>query len=252
MAYIIFLKNKLLNKKNIPKNLLKFYHRLNFSLKKGLIKRIIHFLLKGHLIRKSIVCSFLKTNKIKKLQIGGGTHKIEEEGWLNGDIIYGDIYIDAASRLPFPNESLSFIFAEQFIEHLDFSHGNIFLKEAFRVLKKGGVLRLSTIDLKLLIKIYYNRNPYASLKEVMKRHKKSHNKFLTTPCHLFNDYFRLWGHKFIYDMVTLKKQLYFNGFSKIYKCKFGKSKFKELAGKERHADVYWKEKADILIVEAIK
>lgn len=226
--------------------------KLKFSFSKGKSKQILHFVCKGHLFRKYRINKYLylKRSIVKKMQVGGGYHV--KQNWINGDLIEGDIYLNAKKTLPFPDSSIDIIFAEQFIEHLSFGDGSEFLKECLRVLKKGGKIRLSTPDLKLLISTYEDRNPNVSLERAMERHKNNHNKGLTTACHFLNDFFRLWGHSFIYDEDTLRLQLKSFGFSNIIRKKFGCSEDKNFSNLERHADVEWMKNAFQLILEAEK
>ncbi|MCD6442003.1 methyltransferase domain-containing protein [bacterium] len=226
--------------------------KLFYSLRHDRIKIIKHWLISGHIVRQIRISRFLKNNSCKMLQVGGGKHNIKEKGWINGDIIGGNIYLNATKKLPFPNQSFQYIFAEQFLEHLSLRDGIFFLKQCFRILKPGGVIRLAVPDLKSLIRVYYDKNPHVPLKKAMERHKKHHNHELTTPCHFFNDFFRLWGHRFIYDEETLRRGLETAGFSNITRCKFGKSSHKKLKGRERHADVEWMKYGWTLIREGIK
>lgn len=227
-----------------------FYASFSFSIRKGKIKQIWHFISRGYISRKWRIRMYLRGKDPRKLQIGGGYHTLD--GWLNGDLIAGDIYLNATKRFPFPDESVDYIFAEQFIEHLDFEEGLLCLRECYRVLKNGGNIRLSTPDLEALCSLYEDQNPDVDLNTAMDRHITQHNKELTTSCHFLNDFFRLWGHSFIYDEETLRIQLRRAGFSKIVRKKFGDSDEKELAGLERHADVEWMKNAWTLILEGTK
>jgi len=227
-----------------------FYASFSFSIRKGKIKQIWHFISRGHISRKWRIRMYLRGKDPRKLQIGGGYHTLD--GWINGDLIAGDIYLNATKRFPFPDESVDFIFAEQLIEHCDFEEGLLCLRECYRVLKNGGKIRLSTPDLEGLCSLYKDQNPDVDLKTAMERHKKGHNRELTTACHLLNDNFRLWGHSFIYDEKTLRMQMERAGFSNISRYKFGCSNEKALAALERHADVEWMKDAFQLILEAEK
>lgn len=223
---------------------------LYVSSKRGVLKRIYHFICHGHLFRKYHIRKYMQGKSSRKLQIGGGLHTLE--GWINADLIAGDIYFNAAKKFPFPAESVDLIFAEQFIEHLDFEEGLLCLRECYRVLKKGGNIRLSTPDLEALCSLYENQNPDVDLNIAMDRHRTQHNKELTTSCHFLNDFFRLWNHSFIYDEKTLRMRMDEVGFSNISRHKFGCSNEKALAALERHADVEWMKNAFQLILEAEK
>lgn len=120
------------------------------------------------------------------------------------------------------------------------------------MLKNRGNIRLSMPYLEVLCCLYEVRNPDVNLNTAMEHHRTQHNKELITSCHFLNDFFRLWGHSFIYDEETLRMQLRRAGFSKIVRKKFVDSDEKELAVLERHADVEWMKNAFQLILEAQK
>lgn len=69
-------------------------------------------------------------------------------------------YIRSIDNLsPFATESVDLIYASHSLEHFPHSQTKQVLTEWFRVLKKGGVLRLSVPDFDLLVKIY-EQNSY--------------------------------------------------------------------------------------------
>ena len=238
---------KLIN--NVPfikKLILKFI----LEFKKGKIRQLIHYIFKGHLISNFKISNYSKNNNVKKLQIGGGKHI--KKGWLNGDILFGDIYLNATNRFPIKSNSFDYIFAEQFLEHLNFNSGKNCLEEAYRVLKPGGLLRITTPDLKGLFSVYENNNIIVRSQDVLERHRKNHNKDCFNLCHFLNDNFRMWGHSFIYDIETLEKLFLSIGFQNIKHVKFGTSEYSELNGLEVHADTQWMKSAYQIIVEVKK
>jgi predicted SAM-dependent methyltransferase len=212
--------------------------------------RFFFYVSRGHFVRKLITDRYLDRNSKKMLQIGGGRHM--KKGWLNTDIIDGDIYIDATRKFPLPDRSFDYIFAEQFIEHLTKEEGKDFLMESCRVLKTKGKIRLSTPDLEKMIRVYEGESMPAISEKVIKRHNKNHGRNLTTMAEFFNDMYRLWGHRFIYDHQTLKMLLKKAGFKNIKRVAFGKSSDKNLKNLERHADSEWMRNGFTLIVEAQK
>ena len=111
----------------------------------------------------------LKALKIDKLHVGCGDVLLK--GWLNIKLEKREVYgrlknIDGAYLLnynllkpwPLADGSVSLIAGSHFIEHLDLNHGIKFLNEAFRVMKKGGVIRLSCPDMELYARNYVARN----------------------------------------------------------------------------------------------
>lgn len=61
---------------------------------------------------------------------------------------------DAARPLPAPDGSVRILYSSHMLEHLDRAEAGFFLKEAYRVLRPGGVIRLGVPDLRRLIERY--------------------------------------------------------------------------------------------------
>lgn len=68
---------------------------------------------------------------------------------------------DLRRRQPFPDNSFNYAFAEDFIEHLSQGDSIIFLSECARVLKKGGVLRLSFPGLAGVLQRHFSAAGYS-------------------------------------------------------------------------------------------
>ena len=92
---------------------------------------------------------------MKKLHLGCG--KIYFDGWINidSDSDEADLKHDLRNPLPYENNSVDFIYNEHFIEHLTVKEGLRFLSECFRVLKKGGVLRIAGPSLDYIMFHYF-------------------------------------------------------------------------------------------------
>jgi len=118
---------------------------------------------------------------------------------------------------PFADESVQYIAGSHFIEHLDLNHGMAFAKECHRVLKKGGVLRLSCPDMEIYAKNYVSRNKNFFDNELIKEwccFKKA-----VTPGEIFiaKAYDSGGSHKWFYDFESLKHVLEAAGFRDIRK-----------------------------------
>jgi SAM-dependent methyltransferase len=74
-----------------------------------------------------------------KVHLGCGPHILE--GWENHDAD-----LDLRNPLPWSDQAVDFIFAEHVIEHLTTPEGVLFVRECCRVLRPGGVVRLSFPD----------------------------------------------------------------------------------------------------------
>jgi predicted SAM-dependent methyltransferase len=70
-----------------------------------------------------------------KLNLGCGSNRLA--GWQNHDAD-----VDITKRLPWADSSAETIFIEHCLEHVNGAQGYLFMEEALRVLKPGGVLRI--------------------------------------------------------------------------------------------------------------
>lgn len=77
---------------------------------------------------------------MRRLHFGCGPNRLPEP-WENFDKD-----VDIRRDLPFATESAALIFAEHAIEHVPFVEGLGFLRECWRVLEPGGVLRFGFPD----------------------------------------------------------------------------------------------------------
>lgn len=63
-------------------------------------------------------------------------------------------YADVTKGLPFADESCDVLYSSHMIEHLDRREVSIFLREARRVLRPGGIIRLVAPDITRLVERY--------------------------------------------------------------------------------------------------
>jgi predicted SAM-dependent methyltransferase len=172
---------------------------------------------------------YLDKTSAPKLQIGGGWQRLN--GWLNTDLelIPGVMHMDATQRFPFKDGTFRYIYTEHMIEHVPYQKGEYMLTECYRVMRKGGVIRVVTPDLAAIVGLY--------------RHDLSfdQNEYLLWFCRTFisegcprnavsaiNAMFRLWGHQFIYDEQTLRDAMHAAGFNTVSRCLLGHSDHPDL------------------------
>lgn len=75
-----------------------------------------------------------------KVQFCCGTNKLD--GWKNHDI-----EVDITKPLPYADNSLEQVLIEHGLEHVSCAEGFRFLREAYRILRPGGVLRVCVPEL---------------------------------------------------------------------------------------------------------
>ncbi len=192
---------------------------------------------------------YLEENDNIKLNIGCGRKHLN--GWLNADINYGEVYLNATKKLPFRDDSVNFIFSEFFIQVVSAEAGLNFIQECFRVLKPEGVLRLSTLDLQFLINLYLGIESEVTLDDFSTRIQ---DVFQTVPdrCTFINKTFTAFLQVFCYDFDYLKSIVQSTGFSKIKRPNYGESEHDELKGIEQHSNIKWYQDKATLIIEAVK
>ena len=153
------------------------------------------------------------------------------KGWVNVDIFdasfqsfleqssdqpdIGDVFnFDLLAPHPFEDNTFSYAYCEDFVEHLDQRECILFLVEVLRTLKPAGVLRVAT----------------PSLDGVLRRHfwKKDRNQAYSEADQAFTQ----WGHKHFFSHSTLKEMGYALGFAGYKKRGYGASRHQALRNLE--------------------
>jgi SAM-dependent methyltransferase len=122
----------------------------------------------------------IKELGLRGLHVGCGPNLLPG-GWLNTDIqrlsgedgertgagrlarINGEAWYlehDATREFPFPAETFDWIYSEHFIEHVPLEGALRWLKESRRLLKPGGLIRISTPNLQIYMKAYCSGDGY--------------------------------------------------------------------------------------------
>ena len=193
------------------------------------------YIVRPHRLRRAILRSdvrlkddYLRTATNPKLDIGGGWQLLA--GWLNIDIetIPGVMRMDATRRFPFADETFQYVYCEHMIEHVPHEKGTYMLRECYRVMRRGGVIRVITPNLSAILGLY---SPVLSAEQ---------ERYLQWFCQTFtpdrppsassaiNAMFRLWGHQFIYDEQTLADAMRTAGFNSVARYPISHSNHPEL------------------------
>jgi predicted SAM-dependent methyltransferase len=167
---------------------------------------------------------YLKKAEEPRLHIGGGYRILE--GWLNTDLVPTPnvSYLDATTTFPFPAGSFDYVYFEHMIEHISYTEGIHTVSECFKVLRPGGVIRVVTPDLDSVLAIHHS-NPSSRSAEYLNWMASTFVPDAPKPSSTFviNAMFRLWGHQFLYDSVTLQELLATAGFVNIKRCRIDES-----------------------------
>jgi predicted SAM-dependent methyltransferase len=157
-----------------------------------------------------------------KIHLGCGARL--EPGWINLDLELPtsalnnpDVparEIDVRRGLPCGAGSIDMIYSEHFVEHLTAVEGANLFRECARVLKVGGLMRISTPDLAAVTRAYENGEL-----EIW----KPVGYLPKTACQMVNESLTLWGHRFTYDFAELSTALLDAGFHGVVRPKWRES-----------------------------
>ena len=110
------------------------------------------------------------------------------------------IHHDLSYGIPFQDNTVDFVYSSHFLEHLPRRDGQKLLLEAYRVLKKGGKIRICVPDLLYAISLYNNGE----------KEKMLENYFF-----IDDQESHFARHKYMYDFELLQSSLSQAGFVKV-------------------------------------
>ena len=170
----------------------------------------------------------IEERSIKKLHIGCGNRILKD--WINTDLynLNGvDFQLNLRKPLVFSSSYIDAIYCEHVLEHFTFEDALQILKEFYRVLKPGAMLRIGVPDAGIYFKKYMEKDKayFYSI-----RHLGGAKNELRTPIEVINQMFRMGGaHLYAWDFETLNLYLNDTGFVEIYRKGSGESS-KEFEG----------------------
>lgn len=122
-------------------------------------------------------------------------------GYINiGNFPDADVMLDINGGLPYASSSVDAIYCPHVLQTLSQSRAASLLRECRRILKPGGNIRISTIDLDLIVENFKDRDWY----------KKSNlfdgqNNWIANSCEQLNMIMREWDHKYLYNIEELRR-----------------------------------------------
>lgn len=90
------------------------------------------------------------------VRVNLGCGRRRSPGWLNFDLFRAPdvIYHDLRQRLPLADSTVDVVYHSHVLEHFSRREGLSFLRECYRILKKGGVIRVVVPDLEGIVRAY--------------------------------------------------------------------------------------------------
>ena len=129
-------------------------------------------------------------------------------------------FADATRSIPLQTSSVDCIYTSHMVEHLSQKGARSFLNEVKRVLKVGGVVRISVPDLRIAVDEYLGSNDAdAFMREILVQAPEINT--IKQKISLFVSGYR--HHQWMYDGASLSKLLFEMGFDSVEICRDGKT-----------------------------
>lgn len=142
--------------------------------------------------------------------------------------------LDISEKLPFADGCVAWVYAEHLIEHVPPHVAVRWLTEVRRILVPGGLLRITTPDLRKYVQGYVTGDSFFA------RHRRRLSMMRVgppmpeRPAFMFNQLFYLYGHRWLYDLDELRYALARAGFaSTVQACAFGEGAQADVAALDR-------------------
>lgn len=176
-----------------------------------------------------------KYPRLKKLLARAGIlpKYLAEVPWDPNIVIH-----DVRKGLPFPSNYFEAIYACHSLEHLYLSEAKRLLRECFRTLQQGGVLRMVVPDLRAIVAEYLGEQPFSNephdlgsvrpadrmmLRLMMRSPEPPRGHFIYRIYTALKD---LHSHKWMYDANSLIGHFEDAGFREVRECGFLESRIK--------------------------
>ena len=144
-------------------------------------------------------------SNITKIHVGCGENYLKGFINIDGIILFkNDYLIDIRVGLPFPDNSMDFIYSCHMLEHVYIDEAINILKEWYRVLKPSGYVRLTLPDFQYVLKI--------NAKEIQTYFPRS---FSSSSGQAINFLFCDGQHKYAYSIELIEELALSIGFSKV-------------------------------------
>jgi predicted SAM-dependent methyltransferase len=167
------------------------------------------------------------------LEVGGLKPR---DGWLIVNVnAVTKLYMDGTKPWPFEDASMSYVYADNMIEHVSLAGGRVFFAEAFRCLRPGGVIRLVTPDVRTHVEMYLAGGDV--INTPLADEYRSLGVVIEHPIDLLRTPIGEFGHHsgYVYDFETLDAELQRAGFKPAKRCELMESDEAALRGLEERS-----------------
>ncbi|HEX5910801.1 MAG TPA: methyltransferase domain-containing protein [Thermoleophilaceae bacterium] len=161
-----------------------------------------------------------------------GTNEVNHDGWIPTDVQWrARNYLDATGPWPFPEDSISHVYADNVIEHVSLDGARSLLREAARTMQPGGRIRLVTPDARRCAEVYLEGGERA---EAQKDAHRGAGTRVEHDVDILRGVFIEYEHRYGYawDQEALTAELEAAGFTGVERCELGESDDPALGGLE--------------------
>lgn len=181
-----------------------------------------------------------------ELRVVFGGHWDKNPGWL----LLNESDQDICQPLDFPDNSVDVVFTEHVFEHVDFCGAVIFLQEALRILKPGGVFRLVAPMLDSVLSadlstpqgqsyVHNSLKPYFPKEQIVLEELLGLGGLYAGSYDFFiNSMFRLHGHQFIWSSELVMKVMKRLGYQDVQKKAVGEGVNPDYCIERRKRGIY--------------
>jgi predicted SAM-dependent methyltransferase len=121
--------------------------------------------------------------------------------------------MDVTKPFPYRAETFDCVFCSHLLEHLHREKAVVLVKEVYRILKQGGILRISVPNLDRIVAGYDVNHPEIFLEGIFEAKQKGNKN----------------RHHWHYNETSLSKLLHETGFSEICNCEFRQGRCPDVA-----------------------
>ena len=147
--------------------------------------------------------------------------------------------LDVRDPLPFPTNSFEALYASHLLEHLFLTDAQRLLKECFRVLRPGGVIRIVVPDLRPIVQEYlgerpfHNSDEFADMPAADRMNRRLHFRNPNPPrgnvvLRVYAALTEFQTHKWMYDATSLVQHLRATGFDEVEEREFRVSRINDI------------------------
>ena len=200
---------------------------------KRMLGEALNFILRP-LGRRRLTKSLQASDGPTLLEFGAGGTK--RNGWVTTDVSWRSAnHLDVTATWPMADETVDFLFSDNVVEHLSLGGARVAFREACRVLKPGGILRVVTPDIGELTRAYLS-TPEES--DGLKTQLIEEGYLVENQVDLLRFAFQDDGHAsgYLWDKDALETELRSAGFREVVFHAPGQSKHDQLRNLDLRVD----------------